>query len=220
MRKILIAVPCMDEMPALFAHSLATLTSYGVEDTQISIRFNLGSLIYTSREQLAVKAIQDEADLVMWFDSDMVFPPDTLIRMLKHIDEGHDIVAGVYYRRNPPFTPTIFRTMELNEEGNAFEWTEYLKVPEEPFKIEACGFGCVLMRTEVFTSVYTKFGQMFTPLANCGEDVAFCWRAKQCGYEILADPTINLGHVGSTVFTKEFFETYQFAQKEEAGRGE
>ena len=220
MRKILIAVPCMDEVPALFAHSLATLTSYGVEDAQISIRFNLGSLIYTSRDQLAVQAVQDEADLVMWFDSDMVFPPDTLIRMLKHIDDGHDIVAGVYYRRNPPFTPTIFRTMELKEDGSAFEWTEYLQVPEEPFKLDACGFGCLLMRTEVFTSVYTKFGQMFTPLANCGEDVAFCWRAKQCGYEILADPTINLGHVGSTVFTKGFFETYQFAQKKEAGRGE
>lgn len=220
MRKILIAVPCFDHVPAQFAHSLATLTSYGVEDTQISIWFNLGSLIYTSRDQIAVRAIQDEADLVMWFDSDMFFGPDVLTRLLKHIDDGHDIVTGVYYRRTPPYTPTIFRTMELNEETDSFEWTEFIKIPEEPFKIDACGFGCVLMRTEVFTSVYTKFGQMFTPMANCGEDIAFCWRAKQCGYEILADPTITLGHVGSTVFTKAFFETYQFAQEEKAGRGE
>ena len=96
MRKILIAVPCMDMVSAQFAHSLATLTSYGIEDTQISVWFNLGSLVYTSRNEIAKKALLDEADLVMWFDSDMVFNPDTLIRMLKHIDAGHDMVTGVY----------------------------------------------------------------------------------------------------------------------------
>ena len=61
MRKILIAVPCMDQLPAQFAHSLATLTSYGIEDTQISIWFNLGSLIYTSRDQIAKKALLGHA---------------------------------------------------------------------------------------------------------------------------------------------------------------
>ena len=78
MRKILIAVPCMDQLPAQFAHSLATLTSYGVEDTKISVWFNLGSLIYTSRNEIAKKALLDEADLVMWFDSDMVFNENIL----------------------------------------------------------------------------------------------------------------------------------------------
>lgn len=216
MRKILIAVPCMDQLPARFAHSLATLTSYGIEDTQISIWFNLGSLIYTSRDQIAKKALIDEADLVMWFDSDMMFAPDTLKRMLKHIDDGHDIVTGIYYRRTPPFSPVAFKTMDMNEEGTAFEWTGFDEIPEEPFEMAACGFGCVLMRTEVFVSVFARFGQMFTPMANCGEDIAFCWRARQCGYKILADPTIELGHVGSTVFTKGFYETYR-AQAEERG---
>ena len=108
MRKILIAVPCMDQLPAQFAHSLATLTSYGIEDTQISVWFNLGSLIYTSRDQIAKKALLDEADLVMWFDSDMVFNPDTLKRMLEHIDNGADMVTGIYYRRTQPFSAVAF----------------------------------------------------------------------------------------------------------------
>lgn len=209
MRKILIAVPCMDQVPARFAYSLATLTSYGVEDAQISIWFNIGSLIYTSRDQIAAKAVIDEADLVMWFDSDMMFGPDTLKKLLKHIDDGHDIVTGIYYRRTPPFSPVAFKTMELNEEAGAFECTEFDKIPDEPFNMAACGFGCVLTRTEVLLSVMAKFGETFTPMANCGEDIAFCWRARQCGYEILADPTIPLGHVGSTVVTKGFFESYQ-----------
>ena len=220
MRKILIAVPCMDQLPAQFAHSLATLTSYGIEDTKIAIWFNLGSLIYTSRDQIAKKALLDEADLVMWFDSDMVFNPDTLKKMLEHIDNGADIVTGVYYRRTPPYTPVIFDKMELNEDGTAFEFNEYKEIPSEPFEVGACGFGCVLMKAEIFVSVFAKFGQMFTPIANCGEDIAFCWRARQCGYKILADPSIGLGHVGHAIVTKEFFENYQSTLKTKEGRGE
>ena len=221
MRKILIAVPCMDQLPAQFAHSLATLTSYGIPDTQISVWFNLGSLIYSSRDQIAKKALLDEADLVMWFDSDMVFNPDTLMRMLEHIDKGHDFVTGIYYRRTPPFSPVGFKTMDLNEDGTVFEWEEFDEVPTEPFEVAACGFGCVLMKTEIFVAVFSKFGLMFTPIANCGEDIAFCWRARQCGYKILADPSIGLGHVGFNIFTKDFFKTYQLQlNRNKAERGE
>lgn len=219
MRKILIAVPCMDMLPAQFAHSLATLTSYGIEDTQISVWFNLGSLIYTSRDQIAKKAFLDEADLIMWFDSDMVFNPDTLIRMLKLIDEGNDMVTGIYYRRTPPFSPVAFKTMDLNEDGTAFDWTEFDEIPDGLFEVGACGFGCVLMKTEIFVAVFAKFGLMFTPIANCGEDIAFCWRARQCGYKIIADPSISLGHVGYTIISKDFFKTYQSQLKiNEEGR--
>ena len=219
MRKILIAVPCMDQLPAQFAHSLATLTSYGIEDTKISVWFNLGSLIYTSRDAIAKKALLDEADLIMWFDSDMVFNPDTLYRMLKHIDDGHDFVTGIYYRRTPPFTPVAFKSMELNEDGQGFTWEEFDEIPDGLFEVGACGFGCVLMKTEIFVAVFAKYGQMFTPIANCGEDIAFCWRARQCGYKIIADPSISLGHVGHTIITKDFFNNYQSTlKKNKAGR--
>ena len=220
MRKILIAVPSMDQVPAPFAHSLAWLASYGIEDTEISIWFNVGSLIYTSRDAIAKKALLDEADLVMWFESDMVFAPDTLKRLLEFIDNGADMVTGVYYRRTPPFSPVLFKTMDLNEEGTAFNWTEFETIPTEPFEVGACGFGCVLMRTEIFASVFAKYGQMFTPIANCGEDIAFCWRAREIGYKIIADPSISLGHVGHTTITAEFFKNYQLQLKRNAERGE
>jgi len=208
MRKVLIAVPCMDVVPAQFAHALAQLTSYEVPDTSIGLWFNLGSLVYTSRDEIAKRALADEADLVMWFDSDMIFGPDTLIRMLKYIDEGHDFVTGVYYRRKPPFSPTIFETMDFDDSGRA-TWTEFDDIPQEPFEVAACGFGCVLMRTEMFVDVFANFGLMFTPIGNTGEDIAFCWRARQLGYKLIADPTIELGHVGQQVFTRDFYGNYK-----------
>lgn len=209
MRKVLIAIPCMDQVPAQFANSIATLASYGIEGIEISLRFNLGSLIYNSRNDLAKTAISEGADFMMWFDSDMVFNPETLLHMLDVIDrENADFVTGVYYRRTAPFTPTIFKTLDIDAIGNA-EWTEFDEVPDGLFEVAGCGFGCVLMRTDVAMSVFSRFERMFSPIGEVGEDLSFCWRARQCGYKLIADSTIPLGHVAHTMVTKSFYHNYK-----------
>lgn len=212
MKKVLIAIPCMDAVPAQFANSLAQLTSYGIEDTQISIRFNLGSLIYSSRNQLASMALDDGADYVMWFDSDMVFNPTTLLLLLKDIEGGADFVTGIYYRRTAPFSPTIFKSLDINDKNYAV-WEHYDDHPTEGlFEIAGCGFGCVLMKAEIFTKVFAKFGHLFSPIGEVGEDLSFCWRARQCGYKLMCDPDIPLGHVAHTMVTKEFYTNYTQAK--------
>lgn len=219
MRKILIAVPCMDQVPAQFANSIATLTSYGIEGVEISLRFNLGSLVYTSRNYLALMAMQEEADLIMWFDSDMVFNPDTLLRLLKDIDDGADFVTGVYYRRTSPFTPTLFSKLDINEEGVAI-WDQIEEVPDKGlFEVAGCGFGCVLMKTDIARDVFKKFGRLFSPIGEVGEDLSFCWRARECGYKLMCDPDIPLGHVAHTMVTKDFYKNYKKASEGKKGQG-
>ena len=219
MRKILIAVPCMDQVPAQFANSIATLTSYGIEGVEISLRFNLGSLVYTSRNYLALMAMQDEADLIMWFDSDMVFNPDTLLRLLKDIDDGADFVTGVYYRRTAPFTPTLFSKLDINKEGVAI-WDQIEEVPDKGlFEVAGCGFGCVLMKTDIARDVFKKFGRLFSPIGEVGEDLSFCWRARECGYKLMCDPDIPLGHVAHTMVTKDFYKNYKKASEGKKGQG-
>ena len=72
--KVFIAVPSLDTVPALFCQSLALLQRAG--DTMIG--FEVGSLVYNARNNLARQAIKAEADWVLWLDSDMVFGPDLL----------------------------------------------------------------------------------------------------------------------------------------------
>ena len=111
--------------------------------------------------------------------------------------------------------------MDIDDEKQEAIYTEYSEIPDEPFEVAACGFGCVLMRAEIFVAVFGKFGNMFSPIGNIGEDIAFCWRARQCGYKILADPSIGLGHVGFNIFTKDFFKTYQLQlNRNKTERGE
>ena len=207
--KIFIAVPSMDQVPAPFAQSLATLNRVG----DCMVGFQIGSLIYDSRNNLARRAIQAESDYVLWLDSDMVFNPDMLQRLFESKEKtGAAIVSGLYFRRVPPFSPVVFNKLEIN--GKRCEWTEFDEIPPEPFEVGGCGFGCVLMDTDVLIDVFAREGDLFGPINGVGEDLSFCYRARKWGHNIICDPTIPLGHVGTTVINREFFNVYHKAGKQ------
>ena len=207
--RILIAVPCMDQVPVPFCQSLARLEKVG----ECVLAMKAGSLIYTSRNDLATIAIKIEADYVFWLDSDMVFKPDTLVRMVETLQKNKlDILTGLYFRRVQPFTPVLFDKLDMDMDSDVLDWSEFKDIPEELFEVGGCGFGCVLMDTGVFLDVQGKYGNMFAPMGNNGEDVAFCVRARGCGYKIYCDPSIICGHVGYSVIDDQFFKALKSAE--------
>ena len=201
--KTLIAVPCMDQVPVEFCQSLVTLRRVG----ECQVSFHKGSLIYDARNQLINTALKSEADWMLWLDSDMVFNPSLLEDMFRTARvEKADMVTGVYFRRVEPYTPTLFSKLEMDPP----EWENVDEIPDKPFKVAGCGFGAVLLNMGVVWDVCTKFGNNpFQPLASMGEDLAFCWRARQCGYEIIADPTLTLGHMGHSMITQAHWKAYE-----------
>lgn len=205
--KTLVAIPSMDQVPVRFCQSLAMLQKVG----ECAVGFQIGSLVYEARENLARTAIEMGADYVLWLDSDMVFPPDVLRRLFDTLNAGKgDIVSGLYFRRVSPYTPVLFNQLDMDDD--ICHWTEFDTVPDEVFEVGGIGFGCVLMPTDALASVFTRYNTMFTPIAGVGEDLSFCYRARQCGYKIVCDPSIELGHVGNFVITKDFYKVFQTAK--------
>lgn len=205
--KTLIAVPCMDQVPAPFCQCLAMLQKVG----DCVLAMHMGSLIYTSRNNLAQQAIQMNVDYVFWLDSDMVFEPDTLIRMMDTMQKNdYDILTGLYFRRVPPYTPVLFDKLDIRR--NICSWTEFKEIPKEIFEVGGCGFGCVLMKADVFYDIQAKHGNMFAPIGNNGEDIAFCWRARDCGFKIYCDPSILCGHVSHSIIDEKFYKAYHDAK--------
>lgn len=205
MKKILIAVPCMDMVSARFAQSLAMLKKSKYE---CALSFLIGSLVYDSRNKLAGMAVEMRADYVLWLDSDMTFQPDTLERMVAVLEEHKDIsvLSGLYFRRATPFTPVLFSKLELNDKGILFE--DVKDIPKGLFEVAGCGFGGVLMRTECLLDIALAEGggQWFTPMATAGEDCAFCIRARRAGHKVYCDPSIEFGHMGYAAVTRSFYE--------------
>ena len=207
--KLLLAIPTMDTVPVQFLQSLTALErklmTDGVwfEECIIS-----GTLVYMARDKLAGKAVNEDFTHVLWLDSDMVFPPETLKYLLKEMNEtGADLISGLYFRRCAPFSPVAFDTLEIKD-GKA-TWTDYTGELSGLHEVGGVGFGCVLMKTDMLLDMAATYGDFFGPIANVGEDLAFCWRARQLGYKIMLDCNLKLGHVGHTVFTQQYFEALQ-----------
>ena len=193
--KTLIAVPTMDMCHARFAQSLAMLDKVG----ECQVSFIMNSLIYDARNKFCQQAIEGEFDYILWLDSDMVFPSYVLQQF---IQDDKDIVAGLYFRRNYPFTPVAFS--ELRRENGVLHLKDLEEWPDKMFEVDGVGFGCVLMKAEVLKQVMnTHGGRCFLPDQKLGEDCAFCKRADDCGFEIWCQPTARVGHVGAVTIWPE-----------------
>ena len=205
--KTMIAVPCMDQVQTEFCQSLFNLQRVG----NVYAKLLQCSLLIKSRTDLALTAVQEKADYVLWIDSDMIFPDTLLIDLMRDIeDEKKDIVAGVCHMRKDPYTPVLWS--KLRQGLTAFE-NDSERLIEYPrdglFEVEGCGFGCVMMKTEVISAVRDKYGDLFGHLPGYGEDLSFCIRARGCGYRIWADPKVQVGHKSSIIVDDSVFQAFR-----------
>ncbi len=204
--KTLIAVPCHDMVHAVFMRSLMEMKK--PDDTAFAVVTN--TLIYIARNMIAKKAVENGFDRVMWLDSDMVFPADTMLRLAADMDEGRDFVSGLYFTRKNPVLPCIDEEIHWRvKDGGWVECgaTPYEGYPKESiFQIAGCGFGCCMTSVPLLKKMIEKYGAPFYPLMGMGEDNSFCFRANEDGEKIWCDSRIKAGHVGQFVFDEDVFE--------------
>ena len=198
--KLLIAIPSHDYMHMDFVNSLLglcrTLTEEGIEH---DVRIHGGTLVYHGRDALATFAIDNGYTDVLWLDADMVFQNDILENLQF---SNKPFVSGIAHGRRAPHVSCLFT--EIYPEIKRF--TEY---PTSTFKVAGCGFGCVLIKTEILKAVKDKHGTCFFPTRELGEDLAFCQRVTELGFEIWAEPTVRLGHIGHIAIYPEYRELYK-----------
>ncbi len=158
------------------------------------------------RSQLATDALVQGFEETMWIDSDVGFDPDAVDRLRSH---NEPIVCGIYPMKGRkmlschvlPGTPRLV----FGEQGGLAEI------------LYAAG-GFLLVRRMVYMDILRRldlplcnesFGQPLIPFFQAAlrphsegvwylaDDFAFCERARQCGYRVMADTTIRLWHYGS-----------------------
>lgn len=197
--KLLIAIPTNDYIHYEFMECLIKLVSKLKDDgIDFDVAIQGGTLVYVARDKLAFKAIDEGYTHVLWFDADMIFTEDILDDLLF---AGKSFVSAIYHGRRAPHLSCIFDQIYP-------EIIMYEEYPSNTFKIAGCGFGCVLIATDILKAVRLKFGTCFFPTRELGEDLAFCQRVTECGYEMYAEP-IKLGHIGHIKVYPDYRESYK-----------
>jgi len=162
----------------------------------LHIAVHRGTYLHANREAIVQDAIRASSTHLMFIDSDVVFPPDGILRLLEH---DRDIVGGAYNMKTLPPVTTI---KMADTDGNLINMSG-ADLPRELFKCAAVPTGFMCLK------IAGILGHMEPPLFDfgrrpdgqlVGEDVAFCERARAAGLEVWCDPTIPLGHVGDYLY--------------------
>ena len=149
-------------------------------------------------------------DYIMWIDSDIVFKTEDLIELIK-MDK--DVAAGWYVQSagdglgatNQSTVVVNADKKELYEKGsNRCETIEDMMRRSEPFKVDYCGFGWVLVKKGVYEKVpYPWFVPRVVQLKKPdgtiledvqSEDISMCEDFKRYGFDIWVNPKVRVGH--------------------------
>jgi glycosyltransferase involved in cell wall biosynthesis len=113
---------------------------------------------------------QVDYDYIMWIDSDIVFTPDQLFKL---IDNDKDIVSGLYKMQNNTHYATVEKWDDnffLKHGSYEFLTPEMVSKKKGLFPVAYTGFGWMLMKKGVFESLeYPWFQPTWTPARGARE---------------------------------------------------
>ena len=145
--------------------------------------------IADARNSLVEQAQMEGASHLMMLDTDQVYPPETLTKLMSN---KVDVCGVRVHRRWMPFDPIFLRG----------DIGKYESVPDEEMysgnliDIDATGSGCLLFDMSVFDKVrYPWFKLDIQDGELVGEDFYFCSKARKAGIRICVDTAIEVGHL-------------------------
>jgi hypothetical protein len=195
--KVVIGIPCYGTMAARTGLALAMQARFlpGLHD----IRTCTGTYLHRNRELLLSGALDTPGVThLMFIDTDLVFPPDGIQRLLAL---NVDIVGANYNQRSQS---QVMERGSLTATVKPFGHNEQesVAIPTEPFKCRAVATGFMLVRLDAVRDMPRPWfffgeeegGQLI------GEDIWFCDRARSYGLDVWCEPRIPVGHIGEWIF--------------------
>jgi len=170
------------------------------------------SLLPLARNTLLNEAYKRKPDDIVWIDTDMVWEPDTLRKLLKH---DVDVVGSACRKKIPENVQFNFQLFK----DKSFE-------PDEKGLIEVrrLGTGFLRMSRKAYTHLwendkkYEVQGVMGSNVFEIGiwqgqellsEDFIVCEKLNERGFKIFLDPELTVGHIGTFNYfseAKDFFK--------------
>jgi hypothetical protein len=153
------------------------------------------------RNNLVREALRQNCTSLLMCDTDQVYHPKTITRLLSH---KLPIVGVMVNRRYPPFDPLMLKG-ELGKYQNITEWE-----PGSLVEVSATGTGCLMFDMQVFRKMPAPWFRRRTHNGlDVGEDIGFCSDLKSAGYKIFVDTSVPAGHLSQMQITESWWRLYR-----------
>jgi hypothetical protein len=194
-----------------FALSLISLNIL-LKENGVSISNHLcpsGSLLVAERNRIVEDFYRSEATHLLCVDSDLGFPAEAVLAMLK---ADKEFIAGVYPARiedNPSATEYLIRP-KLTDESIIIQENHLLGAEYIPAGFMLLSRAAIQKMRDKFPELYYQprleerkdqhaylfFNTEVYEGEFWGEDYVFCRRAREAGIDIWVDPYIQFNHNG------------------------
>jgi glycosyltransferase involved in cell wall biosynthesis len=195
------------------------MTDYGFLNAgeTVSRYFIEGNMLAQQRNECVQRM---QGDWLMFIDDDMIFPPSairTLVETQRKFDSTIDMLGGLCFQRGAPYQPTMY---VRDPESGQYQFREVWD-DDAAVEVDASGMAFMLIHKRVFDRILRhrtgesfptyeeRLGMppppFFTWGGEFGEDFKFCQDAKAAGCRIFVDTSVEIGHLGEHIITKETF---------------
>lgn len=190
-----------DSLLALIAHSSGL---FGIRP----IAMESGPLLSRARNRLLEYFLEETTDeYFLWTDTDTIFNVEDLKALL---DAQLPICGALYFTLDQDEQIVCAHLDEDSEDAGSYRDVKLERLlnpegdgPAEPFVVSGLGMGFTLIKREVVESLAPI--KKLWPYAETdvdkgyGEDLTFCLRAKEKGFDSWLVPAVKVGHIKEIV---------------------
>lgn len=215
--KVAVCVPCRDEVMTGFAFDFAKMCAYDAsvrcKDSNGGLMLYTmpGTLIFDQRQKLAQIALDEGADVVLFIDSDMRFPKDTISILLSR--EVPVVGVNAVTRRKPVLPCAL--NLKMDKDNNP-RWVKVDSRGKQGLEqVTAVGFGVTMIRREVFEKLSLPwFDAGWGNSGVIGEDVHFCAKAHDAGIPVFVDHdlSMHIKHIGTYEYGWEDLDSAKYKE--------
>ena len=169
-----------------------------------------GPNVARARNLLVERFLATDHTCLWMVDTDMTWQPDALAGLLA---DDQPVVGGLCFGigEGRPI-PTIFDTITLAGEDVIVRVESYPR--DRLVSCAATGAAFLLIHRQVledvrdrhFSAAFQWFQETERDGYPVGEDVTFCLRAGECGYQVHVDTRVKVGHAKTVVVTESTFD--------------
>jgi len=166
-------------------------------DTHLSV---MASASVVENLNQIVRQLRPEDEWLWILGDDHVWENNCLMRLLEQLDDtpDADILVPLVVKRNPPWHLVVFHEAGVYEDTGLPRWRPYgwEEIPESGvFEVDAAGSAGMLVRRHVLDAIGDPwFENSGGVILN--EDVMFCRKARQHGFNVYATADVTMGHLG------------------------
>jgi GT2 family glycosyltransferase len=200
---------------AEFCASLISVAMEGETPLDSVLTYASGPNISTARNMIVREFLDSQAaPWLLMMDTDMVFAPDALDRLIAAADPSErPLLGALCFSQNAAGEPfsTMYEITQKDSGELAFHrratWPE-----DQCVRVSATGAACLLMHRGALQRIeehaadpaapWFRESAVGAPMALMGEDMTFCLRAGMAGIPVHVHTGVQVGHIKPVMLGK------------------